>query len=83
MMTAADLSDSLARLADQAAACPAGALTVHELAIAQSALQTLAGMLGSMGWRLGEEAHARELELERAAAAAAAATTPPPDEGPK
>ncbi len=69
--SAKDLADSLVRLADRAAACPPGALSVHEEAVAKSALLTLAGLVGSLEWRLHEEAHARELELERAQAATA------------
>jgi hypothetical protein len=72
MKTAADLASSLSRLAEKSSTCPEGELTVHEVAVVQSALQTLAGLVGSLAWRLNEEAQARARALASAQAAAAA-----------
>jgi hypothetical protein len=67
MMTVTELADRFERLRDTCAEAPPEPLTQHEEAVAASALSTLAGLLGSLRWRIAEAAAAAK---EREAAAA-------------
>ena len=82
MMTPSEFAEKLASLSIACAKLPEGELTVHEESVAQSALLTLAGLLGSASWRLCDEhdkrAKAAASLAKTEANAAAAAMNPEP-----